>query len=52
MVEYREMSLPEEPTFLLIARLLGSKGVREYAHAAAKIKVCHPEIVFQLVGWD
>lgn len=43
--------LPVGPRFLLIARLLGDKGVREYAQAALQIKARHPETVFQLVGW-
>ncbi|WP_339651665.1 glycosyltransferase family 4 protein [Halopseudomonas pelagia] len=43
--------LPSQPRFLLIARLLGDKGVREYAEAARQIKARHPEAVFQLVGW-
>jgi len=38
-------------SFLLIARLLGDKGVREYAEAAAIIKKNHPDIQFNLVGW-
>lgn len=38
------------PRFLLIARLLGDKGVRQYAEAARRIKQRHPEIVFQLAG--
>ncbi|PAU72641.1 glycosyltransferase family 4 protein [Vreelandella alkaliphila] len=38
------------PHFLLIARLLGDKGVRQYADAARRIKQRHPEIVFQLAG--
>ncbi|RUR28305.1 glycosyltransferase family 1 protein [Vreelandella andesensis] len=38
------------PRFLLIARLLGDKGVRQYAKAARRIKQRHPEIVFQLAG--
>lgn len=38
------------PRFLLIARLLGDKGVRQYADAARRIKQRHPEIVFQLAG--
>lgn len=37
--------------FLLIARLLGDKGVREYAQAAQRIKALHPEVRFSLVGW-
>ena len=39
------------PHFLLIARLLGDKGVREYARAAQRIKAVHPQVQFSLVGW-
>lgn len=38
-------------SFLMIARLLGDKGVREYVEAARRIKVQNPYIVFRLVGW-
>ncbi|WP_201507884.1 glycosyltransferase family 4 protein [Psychrobacter proteolyticus] len=37
--------------FLLIARLLGDKGVREYANAARLIKTKYPQAQFDLVGW-
>ena len=54
--EYSVAPLPLEndvpvPRFLLIARLLGAKGVREYAQAAAIIKSRHPNVQFDLVGW-
>lgn len=39
------------PHFLLIARLLGDKGVREYAAAARRVKARHPQVVCALVGW-
>ena len=39
------------PRFLLIARLLGDKGVREYAQAAEQVKQRYPETQFDLVGW-
>lgn len=39
------------PKFLMIARLLGDKGVREYAQAAMQLKIKNPMVVFQLVGW-
>lgn len=39
-----------EIRFLLIARLLADKGVREYAAAAKIIKNKHPEVNFDLVG--
>lgn len=37
--------------FLLIARLLGDKGVREYVQAARLIKAKYPQAQFDLVGW-
>lgn len=39
------------PHFLLIARLLGDKGVREFALAAQHIKSLHPDVQFSLAGW-
>ncbi len=42
---------PGPPCFLLIARLLGDKGVREYAQAARRVRAGHPEVSFLLVGW-
>ena len=38
-------------SFLLIARLLIDKGVREYVHAAEIIKRRYPHVEFNLVGW-
>ncbi|EJL6783726.1 glycosyltransferase family 4 protein [Vibrio alginolyticus] len=42
--------LPQEPRFLLIARLLGDKGIREYAKAAELVKQKYPNATFDLVG--
>jgi glycosyltransferase involved in cell wall biosynthesis len=39
------------PRFLLIARLLGDKGVREYAQAARRIRSKYGDTRFALVGW-
>ncbi len=44
-------SLPHTPHFLLIARLLGDKGVREYAQAAKQTRALYPQAHFSLVGW-
>ena len=41
----------DRPCFLLIARLLGAKGVREYAQAARQVRARHPEVRCLLVGW-
>lgn len=51
VAEYRPEALPATPQFLLIARLLGDKGVREYAQAAARIRAHRPDVLFSLVGW-
>ena len=48
---YELAPLPEKPSFLLIARLLGDKGVREYVAAARRVLKRHPEVNFNLVGW-
>lgn len=48
---FRLSSLPDRPRFLLIARLLGDKGVREYAEAARQIRARYPGVVCSLVGW-
>jgi len=37
--------------FLFIGRLLGDKGVREYAQAARLLKHSHPQVQCALVGW-
>lgn len=39
------------PIFLMIARLLGDKGVREFADAAGRVKHLRPGARFQLAGW-
>ena len=54
--EYSVLPFPtnnNEPSyrFLLIARLLGDKGVREYAQAATLVKAKYPQAQFDLVGW-
>lgn len=39
------------PVFLLIARLLGDKGVREYVEAARAVRAEAPGVRLQIVGW-
>lgn len=48
---YSVVPVPNNKVFLLIARLLGDKGVREYAAAAAIVKKKHPDARFDLAGW-
>lgn len=48
--EFAVTPLPEGMRFLLIARLLVAKGVREYAQAAELVRQRHPDATFSLVG--
>jgi glycosyltransferase involved in cell wall biosynthesis len=48
---YQPAALPSQPVFLLIARLLADKGIREYAVAARQLKARHPQARFRLAGW-
>lgn len=51
LLHYLPHSLPKGSLrFLMIARLLGDKGVREYAAAAAKVRLRYPDVSFHLVG--
>ncbi len=43
--------LSSQPCFLMIARLLGDKGVREFVNAARRVKQEHPQVRFMLAGW-
>lgn len=44
-------TIPKKLCFLMIARLLYDKGIREYIQAAQIIKQDYPDVVFQLAGW-
>ena len=49
--EFQVRSVSYSPfTFLLIARLLGDKGVREFVSAAHSIKEIYPGAIFRIVG--
>lgn len=43
-------ALPADLSFLMLARLLGAKGVREYAQAARRLKARYPQVDFRLAG--
>ena len=52
LASFRVQPLPAGAThFLLIARFMGDKGVREYAQAAQRIQASDPHVQFSLVGW-
>ncbi len=48
---FKETPFPNEITFLLIARLLQDKGIREYFKASRIVKKEYPNVNFALVGW-
>lgn len=48
--EYPFCPVPEQPVFLMIARLLKEKGVREYVAAATWLRQRHPQVRCLLVG--
>lgn len=43
--------LPAGPSFLMIARLLKDKGIREFASAAKRLKAERPDVPIALVGY-
>lgn len=47
---YVAAPLPEAPVFLMIARLLKNKGVREYAKASVLLKKTNPDVRCLLAG--
>jgi glycosyltransferase involved in cell wall biosynthesis len=49
--EFEETPLPEAAVFLMVARLLGDKGTREFAAAARLLRVKCPAAKTRLVGW-
>lgn len=51
LAQFTPAPLPSGPRFLMISRLLGDKGVREYAEAATALKARHPQVKFGLVGY-
>jgi glycosyltransferase involved in cell wall biosynthesis len=48
---YTPEPVPAEPSFLMIARYLRDKGIREYGAAAARLKSEFPEVRIRLAGW-
>ena len=42
--------LPDEPIFLMVARLVSDKGVREYVEAARRVRKRFPQARFLLAG--
>lgn len=49
--QFTPAALPQAASFLMVSRLLGDKGVREYGRAAARLKTRYPEAVFRIAGY-
>jgi glycosyltransferase involved in cell wall biosynthesis len=49
--EYPISKLPKKPVFLMVARLLVDKGVREYVEAAKIVLSNYPNTIFYLAGY-
>lgn len=49
--EFQPGPLPQTAVFLMIARLVADKGVREYAFAAHMVRKVYPDARFLLAGW-
>ncbi|OXR50242.1 glycosyltransferase family 1 protein [Pusillimonas sp. T2] len=50
--EFDQFEPPQDPiVFLMIARLLVAKGVREYVQAAKQLRAEFPSVQFLLAGW-
>lgn len=50
LARYGLVALPTRPRFLMIARLLKDKGLREYVQVARVIRARYPEARFRLAG--
>lgn len=48
---YQPVPYPNDISFLMIARFLYDKGIREYVEAARMIKAHYPAIKCRLIGW-
>ena len=51
LARYAVVPLPDRPVFLMIARFIKDKGIREFAKAAVELKTSNPEARVLLVGW-
>ncbi len=49
--KFQPVPLPDEPVFLMIARILKAKGIREYIEAARLVRARDERINAKLVGW-
>jgi glycosyltransferase involved in cell wall biosynthesis len=51
MIHFARVPVPDGPmSFVLVARMIASKGVRDFAQAARLVRHSHPHAKFHLVG--
>jgi glycosyltransferase involved in cell wall biosynthesis len=50
LVTFSPVPLPERAVFLMIARFISAKGIREYGAACARLKAAYPDAECLLVG--
>lgn len=50
LADFKQEELENNPVFLMVSRITGSKGVNEFVNAAIKVKALYPEAMFQLIG--
>ena len=50
MERFCKTSLPEEPVFLMVSRVIREKGVMEFCEAARAVKTSYPHARFVLLG--
>lgn len=51
LAEFPQVAVPPGAVFLMVARLLGDKGVREFVQAARLVREQRSDCRFRLVGW-
>jgi glycosyltransferase involved in cell wall biosynthesis len=49
--KFKEKSLPENPVFLFVGRIIRDKGIIEYIDAAKIVREKHPNAKIQIVGY-
>jgi len=50
MYKFEPASLPKKLTFFMLSRIMYSKGIKEYLHAAREVKSKYPDTRFMLLG--
>jgi glycosyltransferase involved in cell wall biosynthesis len=51
LLQFVPSPLPPDVSFLMVGRLVGDKGIREFGAAAKRLKELHPNVRIGLAGW-